>query len=194
MSTSRHISLRIPRPPISSLPGALVRDGLLTDDQVAHALAMSRNTSTTWLEHLMLTGLLDELDLARVAGTVSGVPTCALARLVSASRDVIDILPIDCALGHRAVPVWLEPDGDICVAMIDPTDERAITELAFFTGRRVLRECARATAIAWALHAHYGADTALWSGTGHAADTTSHLKRVFAQSGQAGAVQGARRG
>jgi hypothetical protein len=180
MSTSS-VSIRIPRPPITQVPALLVREGLLTDDQVAHALAMSRGTSTTWIEHLLLTGLLDDTVLAKMIGAHASVPPCVLQRLVAADPEVLASIPAEIAVEHRAIPVWIEPDGDVCVAMVDPTDERAITELGFFTGKRVLRECARATGVAWALHAHYGVDTALWNGTDHH-DATRELRRVFGGS------------
>jgi len=155
---------------------------VLTDDQVGHAIPMARGTSTTWIEHLLLTGMVDDAEIAKRVGAYVAVPSCVLARLVAAPRDALQLLPMDMAVEHRAVPVWVEPDGDVCVAMVDPTDERALNELTFFTGRRVLREVARATGIAWALHAHYGADTALWEGTDQVDRTTAHLRRVFGGS------------
>lgn len=180
MSTSRlqTRSIRIPRPPITQVPALLVREGLLSDEQVAHALAMSRGTSTTWIEHLLLTGLIDDQVVAKVVAAHASVPPCHLQRLVAADPEVLACIPAEIAVEHRAVPVWIEPDGDVCVAMVDPTDERAITELGFFTGKRILRECARATAIAWALHAHYGVDTSLWNGTDQQ-EATRELRRVF---------------
>ncbi len=150
--------------PDSALPAILVADALLGEPEITHAIQSTRGTRETWLEFLMLTGQLDDVVLARAAGAHAAVPSCPLARLMGVSHEAKAMIPPDLAIEHRVLPVALEPDGDLCVAMVDPTDARAMLEIEFFTGRRLMREVARATAIAWALHAHYGHDTALWRG------------------------------
>lgn len=90
------------------------------------------------------------------------MPECDLHGLASVPPAIQALIPGDLAIEHRMVPIGLEPDGDVCVAMSDPFDLRAVREVEFFIGRRVLREVAASTPIAWALSAYYGARCALW--------------------------------
>lgn len=160
MSISEHTHLNLE----TSLPAILVADAIVSEAQIAHAIAATRGSAATWIECLLLSGDLDDVVLARCAGAHAAVPSCPLDRLIAVPPDVKALIPADLAIEYRVVPVAVEPDGDLSVAMVDPTDMRAAVELEFFTGRRILREVARATAIAWGLHTHYGHDSALWRG------------------------------
>lgn len=146
----------------TSLQALLVRDAILTIEQVRHAVASTRGTTMTWLEYLLLSHLLDEDAVVRCVGAGAGVPRCDLERLATLPGDVLAALPRDLAVEHRMVPVSLEPDGDLSISMVDPCDVAAVHEIEFFLGRRVLREVAPATPMAWALRTYYGAEGPLW--------------------------------
>lgn len=143
------------------LHALLVRTGLVTVDQVRHAVAAAHDAGLSSIEHLVLTGVLDDELLARWIAHEAVVPACSLTRLSRVRPEVIALVPGDLAVEHRVVPVALDPDGDLCLAMLDPTDRRAVEEVEFFAGRPLLREVAPATALAWALHFYYGVESAL---------------------------------
>lgn len=129
---------------------------------MGRALSAARGTELTWLELVLLWGLVDE-DLVVVRGAEEArVPRCDLERLARLPHEVLAVVPAEVAVEHRLVPMWLERDGDLRVAMVDPTDEEAVEELEFFCDRRVLREVAPASAVAWAHHRYYGIASALW--------------------------------
>jgi hypothetical protein len=140
----------------------LIDQEIVTVEQVRHAVAATLGTDYTWLDYLLLSQQLCERELARRVGAHARAPACCLDRLSAVPRDVLAQLPRDLAVEHRMIPLWVEPDGDLCVAMIDPTDTRAVDEVAFFTQRTILREVAPATPIGWALSTYYGAPNPLW--------------------------------
>lgn len=150
-------------PCVTQLPNILVEQRLVTPAQMQYTLDRAHSDDGfTWLELLLLWGLLEEQHVLDTIHAAARVPRCDLDRLSRVPHEVLALVPADVAIEHRVVPVAVEPDGDIRVAMVDPTDECAIEELEFFCDRRILREAAPATAVAWALHYYYGAESALW--------------------------------
>lgn len=146
----------------SQLQSILVEHRLVTAEQMQYTLDRVGDGEFTWLELLLLWNLVEEQHVLGQIEAVVKVPRCDLDRLSHIPHDVLALVPPDVAIEHRVVPIGLEPDGDLRIAMVDPTDEAAIEELGFFCDRRLLREAAPATAVAWALHNYYGAQSALW--------------------------------
>ncbi|HVV82285.1 MAG TPA: hypothetical protein VHE35_04370 [Kofleriaceae bacterium] len=140
----------------------LIGAGLVTADHVGHAVHATAGTHGTWLEHLVQQRMVSERAVCELAARAAFVPMCELHGLEQVDDDVIAELPWDLAVEYRALPVAVEADHDLRIAMLDPCDEDACTELGFFLGRRVLREAAPATAVAWALHRYYGFRSLLW--------------------------------
>src|SRR5690348_2284847 len=65
------------------------------------------------------------------------------------------------AIELRVIPVSLDNDNNLTVAMSDPSDRHAVDEIAFFTGSYVVRAVATQMQIAWCLAHYYGHVTAL---------------------------------
>lgn len=161
-----------------TLKALLTHHGLVTAGQIRAAVVATLGTRTTWLEDLVFSRQLDEDVVAHAAGAEAGVPLCELARLAKVPLDVLALMPRDLAVEHRMVPLWLESNGDLCVAMADPFDVVAVREVEFFTGRHVLRELAPATPMAWALTTYYGAQCALWPPRGSRLTHPRNLVRL----------------
>jgi hypothetical protein len=144
------------------LQAILVHHGHVTVDQICHAVSYGHGAGATWLEQLLLWRAVEEEIVVQRAGDAAAVPRAALDRLAAVPHDVLSLVPGDISAEHRVLPLWVEPDGDLRLAMVDPCDERAIEEVEFFVDRRVLREVAPASAIAWALHRYHRYHTPLW--------------------------------
>ena len=140
----------------------LIECGLITARQLADAEARTAGAGITWLEDLIVNGIVDEERLCDVVARTAYVQRCNPAALLEVPADVLASLPPDLVEEHRVVPIGVDADGDLHVVMLDPTDSLAIEETTFFANRPVTREAGTATAIAWALHQHYGARSALW--------------------------------
>lgn len=82
------------------------------------------------------------------------VPQVSPATLAKLSPAVVALLPADMAVEFRVMPVSLDKDGNLTVAMSDPSDRHAVDEIGFFTGKYVVRAVATQMQIAWCL-AHY---------------------------------------
>jgi hypothetical protein len=81
-----------------------------------------------------------------------------LARLPA---QVVGIVPSDLAIQLRIVPVSLDDDNNLTVAMSDPSDRNAVDEISFRTGAYVVRAVATQMQIAWCLAHYYGHVTLL---------------------------------
>ena len=144
------------------LQSLLVRRGLVASEQIRDALTAARGAEWSWLERLLEFGLVDEEAMCDYLSHALHVTRCPREVLAHIPGAVIDLLPPEIAGEHRAVPVGLNHDGDLRIAMIDPTDLRAVREIEFFTGHRPIREIARATDVAEALRRYYGVVNVLW--------------------------------
>jgi hypothetical protein len=142
----------------NDLQETLVTLGAVTPEQIRYAEHASAYHGSTWLEQLVAMGAIAEDLLIRCIVARASVPPCGLARLARIPREVIELVPQDLAVEHRAVPVGVEPDGDLWIAMQNPMDERALSELGFFSGRNVMRAVASPTEILWALQVYYAWD------------------------------------
>ena len=153
----------------SPLRNILARKQILSIDQICHAVAYGHGGNATWIEQLLMWRAIDEQALVACISEAATVPRCNLDCLARLSYDVINAIPPELCAEHRVMPVGIEPDGDLRVALVDPCDDAALEELEFFLDRRILREVAPASAIAWALHHYHGTSTPLWDAQRQAA-------------------------
>jgi hypothetical protein len=140
----------------------LVERALITPLQLQDALARTAGAGCTWIEYLLINGILDEERLCDAVSQTSFVQRCVPEALVKVPRGILSTLPADVCVEHRVVPIGIDSDGDLHLVMLDACDQVALEEATFFANRPVTREVGTATAIAWALHQHYGARSALW--------------------------------
>jgi type IV pilus assembly protein PilB len=144
------------------LKALLLRQMLVTKEQIDWAVESSRGSRSTWLEQMVLHGLLNEERVSECVAAQACVPRCDLRRLAELPIAVVARLPAEVAVEHRVVPLGLEPDGDLLIGMVNPFDLEAVEEVQFFAGRPVMREVVTPTALAWALHHYHGVRSALW--------------------------------
>jgi hypothetical protein len=139
----------------------LVRSGLIRSDDLAAARIACADVGGTIGEHLVAAGLVaDELltEFYRSRLLVPQVNPNNLARLASA---LVAVIPADMAVELRVVPVAVDREGNLTVAMSDPSDRHAVDEISFFTGKYVVRAVATQMQIAWCLAHYYGHVTEL---------------------------------
>ena len=101
-------------------------------------------------------GSLDEDAERWAVANELHLPRCVRSSLARVDLDVIAMLPWEVAAEYAVVPIGLDPDGDLRVAMVNPTDALAVHEIEFFSGRRAMREVACADDVAEALERYYG--------------------------------------
>ena len=139
----------------------LVRSGLVPASALDDARVVVASQGGTLGEQLVAAGVIgdDELtDFYRSRLLVPQVNPNTLARL---PVRVVATIPGDMAIELRAIPVSLDNDNNLTVAMSDPSDRHAVDEIAFFTGAYVVRAVATQMQIAWCLAHYYGHVTEL---------------------------------
>src|SRR5215468_4142077 len=117
----------------------LVRSGLVSSNALDDARARVASIGGTLGEQLVTSGAVTDdalTDFYRSRLLVPQVNPNALARL---SAKVVATIPTDMAIELRAIPVSLDQDNNLTVAMSDPSDRHAVDEIAFFTGAYVVR-------------------------------------------------------
>jgi hypothetical protein len=139
----------------------LVRSGLVSSSALDEARSRVASQGGTLGEQLVAAGVVsdDQLtDFYRQRLLVPQVNPNTLARL---SHKVVTSIPSEMAIELRAIPVSLDGDNNLTVAMSDPSDRHAVDEISFFTGTYVVRAVATQMQIAWCLAHYYGHVTLL---------------------------------
>lgn len=139
----------------------LVRSGLVSSTALDEARAYADEHGGTIGEQLVATGVVADdalTDFYKSRLLVPQVNPNTLARLPA---KVVAVIPSDMAIELRAIPVSLDADNNLTVAMSDPSDRHAVDEIAFFSGAYVVRAVATQMQIAWCLAHYYGHVTTL---------------------------------
>ncbi len=134
----------------------LVRSGLVSSSALDEARVRSAEAGGTVGEALVASGAVadDRLtEFYRQRLLVPQVNPNSLARLPA---KVVALIPSEMAVELRAIPVSIDGDNNLTVAMSDPSDRHAVDEIAFFTGTYVVRAVATQMQIAWCLAHYYG--------------------------------------
>jgi hypothetical protein len=133
----------------------LIRAGLITNAQLKDALAQQKKTGAKLAEYLVAARVLDEDRLCNFYRERLLVPRVGRAELEKVLPKVLSLITADMASEFRVVPIEVDRDKNLALAMIDPSDTHAVDEIGFFTQLSVFRVVAPPTAIAWALQRYY---------------------------------------
>ena len=109
----------------------LVRDGLITREQLDRALADARVSGTRIGYSLVKLNFISEHDLALTLARQNRVPAVDLER-AKLDPKLLKLIPAELALRHLVVPLR-RVGRTLTVAMSDPSDLGAIDDLKFIT-------------------------------------------------------------
>ncbi len=118
----------------AKLGALLVRERLIDEADLDKALALQKQNGGRLGSHLVQLGFISEADLARFLGRQLGLPCVTEIRHIT--PEARRAIPQEVLLKYRLVPISVD-DGEIQVAMVDPTHLVSIDEIAFITARRV---------------------------------------------------------
>ena len=116
---------------VDRLGDLLVRNGLITQEQLSKAAADARANGTRIGYSLIKLGFIAEGDLVRAVARLYRVPAVDLDQVVIDPR-VIRLVPAEIALKHSILPLR-RIGRTLTVAMADPTDAGALDDLKFIT-------------------------------------------------------------
>jgi type IV pilus assembly protein PilB len=123
--------MAVPVAATERLGDLLLREGLVTREQLEKALVEQRQNGTRIGYNLIKLGFLNELDLTRMLARQYRMPAVDLSKFEVDPR-ITKLVPADLALKHLVLP--LKRDGrTLTVAMADPTDLGILDDLKFIT-------------------------------------------------------------
>jgi type IV pilus assembly protein PilB len=120
--------------PWPALGALLLRDGLITEDQLQVALSAQRGSGKRLGEVLVEQGTVTRTQIARVLAEQHELPFIELAES-EVQIEAATLLPEDLARRYTALPVTIEPDESVLVAVADPTNVMHSDELRLALGR-----------------------------------------------------------
>ncbi len=113
----------------------LVREGLVTEEQLKEGLNESRGTGTRLGYQLVRLGHVGEADLMRVLATHYRVPAVDLSK-IEVDEKILKLIPSQMATKHQIIPLR-RVGRRLTVAMTDPSDLGAIDDLKFLTSLEI---------------------------------------------------------
>ena len=109
--------------------GTLVlREGLVAEEQLEDALVEHMRTGKRLGEVLLERGWLHERDLGRLLAGQRGLPFVDVTA-ADAEPPALRLLAEETARLQIALPLWLEDDGQLLVAVADPSNEVVLENL-----------------------------------------------------------------
>ena len=111
----------------------LVREGLISEDQLKKALQEQRSNGHRLGYTLVEMGAVSETDLTRVLARKYRVKAVDLSRIGNIDKRVVNLVKPEIAVRHLVLPLR-RVGRTLTVAMSNPTNLDAIDELRFSTG------------------------------------------------------------
>ena len=109
----------------------LIREGLITRDQLSSALTEQRSSGHRLGYVLVKLGLVQEIEVTKVLARQYRMPAVDLSRF-EVDPKIVKLIPGDFALKHVVLPLKRE-GRTLTVAMADPTNSGVIDDLKFIT-------------------------------------------------------------
>ena len=118
------------------IAAALVKEGILSQDQLQGARRLSEAEASPLLETLVTLGLVTRGVLLTMMGLHLRVPVEDL-RTVKIALDAVQLVPAELARECRVLPLVLEADGSLRLAVSHNYERQMISRLSAIVQRRV---------------------------------------------------------
>src|ERR1700731_112778 len=138
----------------SRLGEILVKDSLISGDQLKQALDYQKKNGGRLGTCLVKMGLVSDDDITAVLSRQYGVPSINL-KFYEVDPIVIKLVPQETAIRYQIVPLS-RVGSTLTIAMTNPTNVFAMDNIKFMTGFNVEPVVASESAISEAIHKFYG--------------------------------------
>ncbi|MBI4635481.1 MAG: type IV-A pilus assembly ATPase PilB [Candidatus Rokubacteria bacterium] len=149
---------KIGQPVSRRLGDLLVAEGLISDEQLARALAEQKTTSEKLGSILVRLGLITEEQLIGFLSRQYGIPSIRLSQL-EVDPDVLRLVPPQIAKKYEVLPIK-RIGNSLTLAMADPTNVFALDDISFMTNLQVLPLVASQAGIRKGIERNYEPQTA----------------------------------
>ncbi len=119
------------------LGALLVSSGLITQEQLDEALARQRADGGRLGEVLVREGTVSEQDLVTALAGQMRIGVADPGQM-SPEAKAMGLLPRDFIVRHRLMPLRVDDNGNLVLAMTNPLDVISIDEVSMRTGKRVV--------------------------------------------------------
>ncbi|MBN1424383.1 Flp pilus assembly complex ATPase component TadA, partial [Candidatus Fermentibacteria bacterium] len=144
------------------LGDVLVRESMITEEQLREALQYQRKKGATLPQALVELGFVTEEDIVVSLGEQLGVPHIKL-KSYSIDTTIIQLVPESTARQYHLIPLS-KVGNTLTVVMSDPLNIFAIDDLKFLTGCDIEAIVSTESDIASAIEKYYGTGTAAIAG------------------------------
>jgi type IV pilus assembly protein PilB len=131
----------------------LIKEGLITKDQLAKALAEQKASGTRLGYNLVKMGFVQETEITKMLARQYRMPAVDLARF-EVDPKIVKLIPADVALKHMVLPLKRE-GRTLTVAMADPTNLAVLDDLKFITRYDIFPVIAGEYTLRGQLEKHY---------------------------------------
>jgi type IV pilus assembly protein PilB len=131
----------------------LVREGLITREQLLQALEQQRGTNNRLGYTLVKLGLVQEIEITKMLARQYRVPAVDLSRF-EVDEKIVKLLPADVAVKHTVLPLKRE-GRTLTVAMADPTNVSVVEDLKFINRFDIFPVIAGEYTLRTAIERHY---------------------------------------
>ena len=133
----------------------MVRAGLLSDDQLAAVQTLSSARKLSFVEALIEANAVDEDSIVAFLHSKLMIPRVGASVLEAVDPGALSRIPADLAQRHAVLPVSADETGNLTIAMVDPTDMRAVDAISAHTGAYLVRAVAPLRIVRAAIIKHY---------------------------------------
>ncbi|HPM75986.1 MAG TPA: type IV-A pilus assembly ATPase PilB [bacterium] len=143
--------------PEEKLGELLVKEDLISPDQLETALAEQKVSGGRLSYHLSRLGYLEESELADILSRQYNVPSINLSEF-EIDPEVIKLIPREVVEKYKVIPIS-RADNSLIVAMVDPSNIIAIDDIKFLTGYNIEAVVATEDSIMMAIEKYYDTDS-----------------------------------
>jgi len=134
----------------------LLKEDLISPEQLETALAEQKVSGGRLSYHLSRLGYLEEAELADILSKQYGVPSINLSEF-EIDTEVIKLISRDVAERYKIIPIS-KADNSLIIAMVDPSNILAIDDIKFLTGYNIEAVVATEDSIMNAIEKYYGTE------------------------------------
>ncbi len=151
--------MALPQPKRRRLGDILISEGLITPDQLDHALAEQKRHGGKLGTILKTLGIVSEIDIAKTIAAQMKIPHVSLTTMI-VDPDVVGLITEGLARRHQVIPV-AKKEHLLTLAMADPLNIYALDEVRQVTGLEVESVIATETEVMGAIDRFYGVSSTM---------------------------------
>ncbi|UCG13742.1 MAG: type IV-A pilus assembly ATPase PilB [Deltaproteobacteria bacterium] len=138
---------------VQKLGNFLVREGLISAQQLESALQEQKANGGMLGSHLVKMGFLEEAELMEFLSKQFGVPSTDPSKL-DVDPEVIEMIPANIVMKYKIVPISLEGQT-LTIAMVEPSNIFIIDDIKFLTRKNIRVTVATESSIKLAMDRFY---------------------------------------